>query len=182
MLKWTTGDFRRHQLSEPLNDEATRKRIWGLNPNIFFLGLVSLLTDVSTDMIFTLIPLFLLNVLGTSAIIVGLIGGLSESIDAILRIFSGRISDRIGKRKFLAVIGYAVSTIAKPFMYLASTWGVVLAVKFSDRVGKGIRTSPRDALVADSVSAGERGRGFGVHRAMDTSGAVLGLAIAAVVI
>jgi MFS family permease len=171
-----------HHLSEPLNTEDTRKRIWGLNPNIFFLGIVSLLTDVSTEMIFTLVPLFLCNVLGAGATIVGLIGGLSESTDAILRIYSGRLSDRIGKRKFLAVIGYAVSTIAKPFMYIASSWGVVLAVKFSDRVGKGIRTSPRDALVADSVSAEERGRGFGVHRAMDTFGAVLGLAIAAVII
>jgi MFS family permease len=171
-----------HRLSEPLDTEATRQRIWGLNPNIFFLGIVSLLTDVSTEMIFTLVPLFLCNVLGAGATVIGLIGGLSESTDAILRIYSGRLSDRLGKRKFLAVIGYAVSTIAKPFMYLASTWGVVLAVKFSDRVGKGIRTSPRDALVADSVAVGERGKGFGVHRAMDTSGAVLGLAIAAIII
>lgn len=169
-------------MSEPSNTETTRKRIWGLHPNIFFLGIVSLLTDVSTEMIFTLVPLFLCNVLGAGATIVGLIGGLSESIDAILRIYSGRISDRVGKRKFLAVIGYVVSTIAKPFMYLASTWGVVLAVKFSDRVGKGIRTSPRDALVADSVAIEERGKGFGVHRAMDTSGAFLGLAIAAVIV
>jgi MFS family permease len=166
-----------HHLSED-----TRKPIWSLNPNIFFLGLVSLLTDVSTEMIFTLVPLFLCNVLGAGATVVGLIGGLSESIDAILRIYSGRISDRLGKRKFLTVIGYTVSTISKPFMYLASTWGVVLAVKFTDRVGKGIRTSPRDALVADSTAVGERGKGFGVHRAMDTSGAVLGLAIAAVII
>ncbi len=169
-------------MSEPSNTETTRKRIWGLHPNIFFLGIVSLLTDVSTEMIFTLVPLFLCNVLGAGATIVGLIGGLSESTDAILRIYSGRISDRVGKRKFLAVIGYVVSTIAKPFMYLASTWGVVLAVKFSDRVGKGIRTSPRDALVADSVAIEERGKGFGVHRAMDTSGAFLGLAIAAVIV
>lgn len=169
-------------MPDPYNTENTRRRIWGLNPNIFFLGVVSLLTDVSTEMIFTLVPLFLCNVLGVGATVVGLVGGLSESTDAVLRIYSGSLSDRLGKRKFLAIIGYAVSTIAKPFMYLASTWGVVLAVKFSDRVGKGIRTSPRDALVADSVSAGERGKGFGVHRAMDTSGAVLGLAIAAVII
>ncbi|MFC1970422.1 MFS transporter [Chloroflexota bacterium] len=115
-------------MSELPADEPTRRRIWGLNPNIFFLGLVSLLTDVSSEMIFTLIPLFLCNVLGVGATIVGLVGGLTESTDAILRIFSGRISDRVGKRKFLAVISYSVSTIAKPFMYLASTWGMVLAV------------------------------------------------------
>jgi len=159
-----------------------RRRVFGLNPNVFFLGIVSLLTDVSSEMIFTLVPLFLFNVLRIGTPIIGLIGGLTEGADALLRIFGGWLSDRIGKRKILAVLGYSISTIAKPFMYLASSWGSVLAVRFGDRVGKGIRTSPRDALVADSVSAGERGRGFGLHRAMDTFGAVLGLAIAAVII
>jgi MFS family permease len=146
------------------------------------LGVVSLLTDVSSEMIFTLVPLFLSNVLGVAPTIIGLIGGLSESTDAILRIFSGWFSDKIGRRKSLALVGYSISTIAKPFMYLASIWGVVLAIRFSDRVGKGIRTSPRDALIADSVLALERGKGFGLHRAMDTTGAVLGLSIAAVII
>jgi MFS family permease len=157
-------------------------KIFGLNPNIFFLGIASFLTDVSTEMIFTLVPLFLSNVLGATTTIIGIIGGLSESADAIFRIFSGWLSDRIGKRKFLAVVGYTISTVAKPFMYLASTWGVVLGVRFSDRVGKGIRTAPRDALIADSVSPEERGKGFGLHRVMDTLGAVLGLGIAAIVI
>ena len=161
---------------------SERRRVFGLNPNVFFLGIVSLLTDVSSEMIFTLVPLFLFNVLRIGTPIIGLIGGLTEGADAILRIFGGWLSDRIGKRKILAVLGYSISTIAKPFMYLASSWGSVLAVRFGDRVGKGIRTSPRDALVADSVSAGERGKGFGLHRAMDTFGAVLGLAIAAVII
>ena len=161
---------------------AMKRRVFGLNPNVFFLGIVSLLTDVSSEMIFTLVPLFLFNVLSIGTPIIGLVGGLSESADAIFRIFSGWLSDRMGKRKPLAVLGYTISTIAKPFMYLASSWGAVLAVRFGDRIGKGIRTSPRDALVADSVSAGERGRGFGLHRAMDTFGAFLGLAIAAVII
>jgi MFS family permease len=146
------------------------------------LGMISLLTDISSEMIFTLVPLFLRNVLGASAAVVGLVGGLSEGIDAVLRIFSGWFSDRIGRRKPLALLGYGLSTLAKPFMYLASSWGAVLAIRFSDRVGKGIRTAPRDALVADSVSAEERGRGFGLHRAMDTFGAVLGLVIAAIII
>ncbi len=144
--------------------------------------MVSLLTDVSSEMIFTLVPLFLSNVLRAPFLAIGLIGGLSESIDAIFRIFSGWFSDKVGKRKPLAVLGYSISTIAKPFMYLAASWGSVLAIRFSDRVGKGIRTSPRDALVADSVSAEERGKGFGLHRAMDTFGAVLGLAIAVIII
>jgi MFS family permease len=162
--------------------EKPRRNIWGLHPNVFFLGLVSLFTDVSSEMIFTIMPLFVVNVLGGSAFIVGLIGGLSESFDAIFRIFSGRISDRIKRRKILAVLGYGFSTIVKPFMYIAATWGAALAVRFGDRIGKGIRNSPRDALVADSVAPEQRGKGFGIHRAMDTSGAVLGLAIAAVII
>lgn len=158
------------------------RRPFGLNRNVFFLGMVSLLTDVSTELIFTLLPLFLRNVLMTPFTIVGLVGGVSESADSILRIFSGWLSDRVRKRKLLAVVGYSLSTLAKPFMYLATSWASVLAIRFGDRLGKGIRTAPRDALVADSVTDGERGRGFGLHRAMDTSGAVLGLALAAVII
>jgi len=167
-----------------VNDKAylRQRKILSLNPNVFFLGIVSLLTDVSSEMIFTLVPLFLVNVLKAPFTAIGLIGGLSESIDAIFRIFSGWISDKVGKRKPLAVLGYSISTVAKPFMYLASSWGMVLAIRFSDRIGKGVRTSSRDALIADSVSAGERGRGFGLHRAMDTFGAVLGLAIATIII
>ncbi len=159
-----------------------RGKVFGLNPNVFFLGIVSLLTDVSSEMIFTLVPLFLCNVLGAATTVVGLVGGVSESTDAILRIFSGWFSDRVRKRKPLAVLGYSISTIAKPFMYLATSWGSVLAIRFGDRLGKGIRTPSRDALIADSVSAQERGRGFGLHRAMDTTGAVIGLALAAVII
>lgn len=159
-----------------------RGKILGLHPNVFFLGIVSLLTDFSSEMIFTLVPLFLRNVLKAPFISVGLVGGLSESTDAVFRIFSGWLSDKMGKRKLLAVLGYSISTVAKPFMLLATSWGSVLSIRFSDRVGKGIRSSARDALIADSVSADERGRGFGLHRTMDTSGAVLGLVIAAIII
>ena len=169
-------------MTEVSDTDTSRRKIWGLNPNVFFLGIVSLLTDISSEMIFTLVPLFLCNVLGAATTIIGLVGGLSESADAIFRIFSGWFSDRIGKRKLLAVLGYSISTVAKPFMYVATTWGMVLGIRFGDRVGKGVRTSSRDALIADSVSAAERGKGFGFHRAMDTFGAVLGLAIAAIII
>jgi MFS family permease len=157
-------------------------KILSLSPNIFFLGLVSLLTDVSSEMIFTLVPLFLSNVLGAATTIIGFVGGLSDSTDAIFRIVSGWLSDRAGRRKPLTLLGYGISTLAKPFMYLASSWGVVAAIRFGDRVGKGVRNSPRDALVADSLSAQERGRGFGLHRTMDTFGAFLGLAVAAVIV
>jgi MFS family permease len=162
--------------------ESSPRKIFGVHPNVFFLGLVSLLTDVSSEMIFTLVPLFVVNVLHNGALAVGFIGGLTESFDAVFRIFSGRLSDRIKKRKLLAILGYGFSTICKPFMLLANVWGGVLAVRFGDRVGKGVRSSPRDALIADSVGEGKRGRSFGIHRAMDSSGAVLGLAIAAVMI
>ena len=157
-------------------------KIWGMHPNVFFLGLVSLLTDISSEMIFTLVPLVVVNILGGGAIAVGFIGGITESFDAFFRIFSGRISDKLGKRKILAVIGYGFSTIVKPFMLLTGAWGGVLGVRLGDRLGKGIRSSPRDALIADSVTSDKRGRAFGIHRAMDTTGAFLGLVIAAIII
>jgi MFS family permease len=165
-----------------LKDTTEQKRIWGFSPNVFFLGIVSLLTDVSSEMIFTLIPLFLANVLKASFTAIGLVGGLTEGIDAIFRMLSGWFSDKMGKRKALTVWGYSLSTVVKPFMYLASSWGAVLGIKFIDRIGKGLRSSARDALIADSVSPEERGRGFGFHRAMDTAGAFIGLVIAALII
>lgn len=169
-------------MSQTSGPDNNRKQIFGLNPNVFFLGIVSLLTDISSEMIFTLVPLFLSNVLGATTTVIGLIGGLSDSTDAIFRIVSGRLSDKFGKRKPLAVLGYSISTVAKPFMYIALNWGSVLAIRFGDRVGKGIRSSPRDALVAASVSEKQRGRAFGLHRAMDTLGAVIGLGAAALII
>lgn len=153
-----------------------------LHPNIFFLGMVSFLTDISSEMIFTLMPLFLSNVLGATTVVIGFIEGLADSIASLIRIVTGWFSDRLGKRKPLTAIGYTLSAIAKPFMYLASTWAIVLGVRFADRLGKGIRTAPRDALVADSATLENRGKAFGFHRAMDTSGAVCGLVIAAIIV
>jgi MFS family permease len=153
-----------------------------MHPNIFFLGLVSLFTDISSEMIFTIISLFLDNVVGATTVIIGLIGGVADSADAILRVFSGWLSDRLGKRKPLALLGYGLSTLAKPFMYFATAWLPVLGIRLTDRLGKGIRSSPRDALIADSTAPDNRGRSFGFHRAMDTSGAVIGLALAAIIV
>jgi len=168
-------------MTEVVSDEG-RKKIFGLHPNVFYTGLTSLLTDVSSEMIFNLIPLYLTNVLRAPMEIVGLVGGVSEGADAIFRMLSGWFSDKIGKRKVLAVSGYSISTVAKPFLYLASAWGGVLAVRFADRLGKGVRSSSRDALIADSISETERGRAFGLHRTMDTTGAFLGIFIAALVV
>jgi MFS family permease len=156
--------------------------LFGLHPNVFFLGLTSLLNDISSEMIFTLLPIFLTNVLGASTVIVGLIGGISGSADALFRIVSGWYSDKIGNRKNFAVFGYALSAVVKPFMYVATAWGAVTGIRFVDRVGKGIRNAPRDALVADSVTAAQRGKAFGLHRAMDSAGAVVGLALVALII
>ena len=153
-----------------------------IHPNIWFLTIGSFLTDVSSEMLTNLIPLFLKNVLGVQTSIIGLIEGIAETTASLVKIYSGVLSDRLGKRKTLTVIGYALSTISKPFLYFAVTWEWVLGVRFSDRVGKGIRTAPRDALLADSTQPDQRGLAFGVHRAGDTAGAFVGLGIAALII
>ena len=163
--------------------EGNKKdRLLGFNRNVFFLGVVSFLTDISSEMIFTILPLFLFNVLRTGTPIIGLIEGIAESTASLFKIISGWLSDRTGHRKTLAVFGYSISTLAKPFLYFATSWGIVAAVRFIDRAGKGVRSSPRDALIADCSPPREVGKSFGLHRAMDTSGAVVGLAIAALVI
>lgn len=169
-------------MSETKLTETERRKIWGVHPNVFFLGLTSLLTDISSEMMFTLVPLFLSNVLGAGTTIIGLVGGLSDSTEAVFKIFSGRLSDKIHRPKLLTALGYAMSTIVKPFMFLANNWDSVTLIRMSDRVGKGVRESPRDALLADSISPQERGRSFGLRQAMDTTGAVIGLSLAAIII
>jgi MFS family permease len=153
-----------------------------LHPNIWFLTLGSFLTDVSSEMLTNLIPLFLYNVLGVQTSIIGLIDGIAEATASLVKIYSGVLSDRLGKRKMLTVLGYTISTLSKPFLYFATTWEWVLGVRFSDRVGKGVRTAPRDALLADSAKSNQRGLSFGLHRAGDTAGAFVGLGLAALII
>ena len=148
-----------------------------IKKNVIALGITSFFTDVSSEMILALLPLFLVA-LGAGKAAIGLIEGIAEFTASILKIFSGWISDKLQKRKLLVVLGYSLSTISKPFIAVAGNWGQVLVVRFLDRVGKGVRTSPRDALIADSVEPGERGKSFGFHRMMDTSGAVVGTLLA----
>jgi len=150
--------------------------------NVMKLGWVSFFTDVSSEMIFPILPLFLTTVLKANMAVVGLIEGIAESTAAILKLFSGLLSDRIKKRKLLVFIGYGLSTFTKPLLAVATTWTHVLGVRFFDRVGKGVRTSPRDALIAASVTEKERGKYFGIHRALDTSGAIVGTLIAALLL
>jgi MFS family permease len=146
--------------------------------NVIILGLTSLLTDISTEMVYPLIPLFLTSQLGASPAIVGIIEGFAESLASILKVFSGYISDKVGKRKPLAIAGYSFSTIGKMFLYFATSWGWVFLGRTSDRFGKGIRTAPRDALIAEAVDKENIGRAYGLHRALDTLGATIGITLA----
>jgi MFS family permease len=154
----------------------------GVTRNVVALGLVSLFTDISSEMLVYVIPLFLANVLLAPAAAIGLIEGVAESTAAILKLISGALSDRLGRRKLLVGIGYGASVAAKAIYLVATVWPVVLLGRVGDRLGKGIRTSPRDALIADSTAPENRGVAYGFHRAMDTTGAFAGVLIAALVI
>ena len=122
--------------------------------NVKIVAVTSFLTDVSSEMVINTLPLFLKNVLGVKTSIIGLIEGVAESISSFLRLFSGWFSDRLQKRKLLAVVGYGISALFKPLFYFAHSWEVVAAARWGDRIGKGVRTAPRDALVADSTPPG----------------------------
>jgi MFS family permease len=149
--------------------------------NVWAVSLTSFFMDISSEMVINILPLFLSNVLGVKTNIIGLIEGVAETTSSLLKMFSGWFSDKVGGRKWLAVAGYGISAFSKPFFYFANTWGLVAGARWADRVGKGIRTAPRDALVADSVQEEQRGLAFGFHRAADTAGAMLGLIISLLV-
>jgi MFS family permease len=150
--------------------------------NVYVTTLASLLTDISSEMVVYLIPLFLANVLNTPTAVIGLIEGAAETTASLTKLFSGWISDRLDNRKWPTVIGYALALVAKPLLAVAGAWQTVFAARFIDRFGKGIRTAPRDALIAGSVGAGQRGDAFGFHRAGDTLGAFIGIGLAIVVV
>jgi MFS family permease len=162
--------------------EKKKTGLRNLPVNVWIVTATSFLTDISSEMIVYLVPLFLANVLKAGTAVIGLIEGLAETTASLMKIYSGALSDRLGKRKWITVIGYAISAVAKPFMYFAQTWHWVLGVRVADRLGKGIRTAPRDALVAGSIDEKQRGLAFGLHRAGDTAGAFFGLLIVAVIV
>lgn len=149
-----------------------------LPSGIWALGFVSLFMDISSEMIHGLLPVFLTAVLGASTEMVGLIEGIGEATASISKLFSGWVSDKLGKRKVLAVIGYGLGAVSKPLFALAPNPSFVLAARFSDRVGKGIRGAPRDAMVGDMVPAGLRGAAYGLRQSLDTVGAFAGPLIA----
>ncbi len=150
----------------------------GLNRNIIILGLVSFLNDAASEMIYPLLPIFLTAVLGAGPVALGVIEGIAESTVAFLKLYSGYLSDRVKRRKNWIVAGYAISNIIRPLIAVATSWTAVLGLRFSDRVGKGLRTSPRDAMIADSTPPEARGTAYGFHRAMDHGGAIIGPLIA----
>ena len=150
--------------------------------NIILLGITSLLTDISSEMVYPILPVFLVTTLGASPAILGFIEGVAESLASLLKVFSGYFSDRLKLRKPFAILGYASSTVGKLFLYLAGSWHLVLLGRSIDRFGKGVRTAPRDALIAESSQQGKRGAAFGLHRAMDTLGAALGVGLAYILV
>ena len=154
------------------------KKIFGFGKNVTVAGLVSFFMDVSSEMIYPLVPLFLANVIGVNKSVIGLIEGVAESTASLLKVFSGWCSDRIGNRKWLMAAGYGISTLSRPFVALATGWQQVMGSRFIDRFGKGVRTAPRDAIIAESADRASLGRAFGLHRSMDTMGAVVGPALA----
>ena len=165
-----------------MEPQSSGKSWLNLPRNVWVLTATSFLTDISSDMVANLIPLFLTGVLGQATAVVGVIDGVAETTASIMKIFSGALSDKLGKRKGLAVLGYGLSTLSKPFLYFANSWGMVMGVRFSDRLGKGIRTAPKEALLSQSVKKEQRGLAFGIHRAGDTAGAFTGILLATLII
>ncbi|TAJ26252.1 MAG: MFS transporter [Nitrospirae bacterium] len=150
--------------------------------NVWVTGWVSFFMDVSSEMVYPLVPLFLSSTLGVSKSVVGVIEGIAEASASLLKLFSGMLADRFGKNKLLMGIGYATSVVSRPLLALATGWGMVLTARFTDRVGKGIRTAPRDAIIAGSAPPERWGLAFGFHRALDTAGAIVGPAVALLIL
>ncbi|MCK9908620.1 MFS transporter [Microbacteriaceae bacterium K1510] len=149
-------------------------RLRDMPRGVWALGFVSLFMDISSEMIHALLPLYLVTVLGTSTLTVGIIEGIAEATASITKVFSGALSDYLGKRKWLAALGYGLAAVTKPIFPLASSIGAVMAARFIDRIGKGVRDAPRDALLADLTPEGQRGAAYGLRQSLDTVGALLG--------
>ncbi len=151
-----------------------RGTLWGLPTTVWALGLTSLLMDASSEMIHALLPVFLTGTLGASALIVGLVEGLGEAVAAVCKLLGGAFSDRLGRRKPVVVAGYGLAAIAKPLFALALSPAMVIAARVMDRIGKGLRGAPRDALIAEWVDEAHRGAAFGLRQSLDTVGALIG--------
>ncbi len=155
------------------------RALFNLPRTVWLLGLVSLFNDSTSELVYPLVPLFLASVLMAGPKALGLIEGIAEATASLLKLFSGVLMDKRGHAKGWVAAGYGLAALSRPLFYLAGSWPVVLALRFADRVGKGLRTSPRDALLAGAVDESRRGLAFGLHRAMDNAGAVIGPLLAA---
>jgi MFS family permease len=161
--------------SSPSQDkQKTKSRLWQRNPIVFRLGWVSFFADISSEMLYPITPIFLTTILGASMASVGGIEGCAEATASLIKLFSGRFSDKISRRKPFVIFGYLLAALAKPLVGSSATWPQVLGARMLDRFGKGIRSAPRDALIAESVEPSEMGEAFGWHRGMDTLGAAIG--------
>ncbi len=162
--------------------EGKERLILGMSSNIIFLGVVSFFTDISSELIAAVLPAFLFINLGTAPEIIGIIEGAAESLTSFLKLASGVVADKTGNRKGLTVAGYSLSNFVKPLMGLVSSWPQVIALRLGDRIGKGIRTPPRDAIISDCADEGTMGKAFGAHRTLDQLGAVAGPLLAFVLL
>jgi len=163
---------------EPIQENNVTKRIFGLPRNIFFLGLTSLFNDFSSEMVFSVFPAFFTSVLKAGAASLGLVDGIAEGLSNLFKIYSGNLSDKFQNRKSFVVFGYVLSVLTRPFYILAGTVSSALGLRVLDRVGKGLRDAPRDAIVSFSTPKEEIGRSFGFHRAMDKAGSIIGPLVA----
>jgi sugar phosphate permease len=161
--------------TDPAGNQLDR---FGLSRPVWLLGWISFFTDTASEMVYPLLPLFLIHVIGAGAMSLGVIEGVAEGANSVLKIVSGRISDRTGQPKKLVLAGYGLSSLVRPLIGFVTAWPQVLALRFTDRLGKGLRSSPRDALLARFAPEKTRGRVYGFHRAMDHAGAVTGPLVA----
>src|SRR5438876_1604328 len=161
-------------LGEPPNNPTSQPPNNRLQPQVLLFGFVSLLNDAASEMIYPLLPVFLTTTLGATPVIVGIIEGGADGLASILKYFAGSISDRLPRRKPLVVIGYALAAASRALIAVAGRWPAVLAARLIDRTGKGTRSAPRDAIIADVTPFDQRGRAFGFHRALDHAGAIVG--------
>ena len=146
--------------------------------NVFFLGLVSFFADISAEMVYPIIPLYLTSAFGATPALIGIIEGIAESLASLLKVFSGYITDKYRKKKPIAFLGYATGLIYKVALIAASSWIGILGARVIDRMGKGIRTAPRDVMVCESADSNRMGKAFGIHKALDKAGAAIGIFIA----
>lgn len=164
-------------MDRKVEKKEAQKRNW---VSIYFLSAVSFFNDIASEMLYPLIPIFIKSILGLGAEIIGTVEGIAESINSFLKLLSGWISDKSKKRKIFVLIGYSLSNLARPLIGMANSWGILLGFRLADRVGKGIRTAPRDAMICDLAPKDKRGFAFGIQRGMDHAGAVIGPIIASV--